>query len=99
MADQPDPLCLDVHARFRLVGGEDVLPDRVAWRGVEEPDSLARCGWFQSPQELQGPGAGVLAGPLDCRRRSLREGGGVERVERRQVVVADETDLATPDTK
>ena len=39
-------------------------------------------------------GAGVLAGPLDGRRGGLREGGDVEPAEHRQVVVADQAEVA-----
>jgi arginyl-tRNA synthetase len=94
VADQPDPLRLGVHPRLRLVGRQHVLPDRIAGGGVEEADALALAGRLQSPQEIQARRAGVLARPLDRRRRGLREGGDVEPAQRRQVVVADQADVA-----
>ena len=95
MADQPDPLLLRVEPGFGLLEREHVLPDRVARRGVEEADPVrgSACGSSPRRNSRVSPPA-VRPRPLDRRRRRLGEGGDVELAEHREVVVADQADVA-----
>src|SRR4029077_1047116 len=79
VADQGDPLALGVEARFGLIDREHVLPDRVAWRGVEEAETLALALRRQAFEEFDRRRRRVRAGPVDRRPGGLREGGGAVR--------------------
>ena len=80
---------------FGLVDREHVLPDRVARGGVEEAEAVVRERRREAARGTRSsPRSAPLAGPLDRHLRGLREGRDVERAEHRQVVVADQADLA-----
>ena len=93
VADQRQPLRLDLHAGVRLLDREHVLPDRVAGRGVEEADALAlQAVGLELARNSSVALADLVPGPLDRLRRGLREGGDVELAEHREVVVADQAE-------
>ncbi len=94
VADQGDSRRLHVEARVGLLGGEDVLPDRVARRGVKEGDALALARRLQIAKERQGPLGDVLTRPGDRLGGSLREGGDVEGAQHGEIVVADQAEIA-----
>lgn len=94
MADQRDPLRGGVEARFGLVDREHVLPDRVSRGGVEESEAFVLERRPEAGEETGGLLAHLLAGPLDGRLGRLREGGDVDLVQHREVVVADQADVA-----
>ena len=68
MADEADPLLLDGEAVGRLLGPEDVFPDRIAWRGVVERRRARGVGGGEAGQEVEVPLRGVIGRPLDGRR-------------------------------
>jgi hypothetical protein len=92
--DQAHPLSLLVHAFERLVEREHVLPDRVAGGGVVEADLAVGHLGLEALQELDRRLVAVLARPLDSRRRGARENLGVDLSGHREVVVADEGEIA-----
>ena len=94
VADQRQPLRLDLHAGVGLLDREHVLPDGVAGGGVEEADPLALQGRVELAQELERRLADLLPGPLDRLRGGLREGVDVELAEHGEVVVADQAGVA-----
>ena len=83
-----------VQAQLGGQAGQDVLPDRVARRRVEEPDALGVAGRLQAEQELARRGRDHLLRPLGGERRAARELLEREHVHHREVVVAGQADRA-----
>ena len=93
VADEADPLVLGREAVGRLLGPEDVLPDRIPWRRVVEGRVPREVGRGEVGEEGQVLLGGVLGRPFDRRRSRRREGRGVELAEHCEIVVPDQTDL------
>lgn len=94
VADQGDPGGLRVEAGIGLLGGEHVLPNRVAWGGMEEADPLPFTGRLELAQRRQAALGDVFPRPGDRLGGSLGESGDVEGAKHSEVVVADEADGA-----
>jgi arginyl-tRNA synthetase len=94
VTDQADPCRLHVEACIRLLGGKDVLPDRIAGRGVEEGDFLAFARRLQLAQHLQRSLGDVLTGPGDRSCGGLGERSDIQGTEHREVMVADQAERA-----
>jgi len=92
MADQGDPRRLRVEAGIGLLGGEHVLPNRVAWGSMEEPDPLSFAGRLELAQCRQAELGNVFPRPGNRLGGSLGESSDVEYAKHCQVVVADQAD-------
>ncbi len=96
VADQRDPLLLDVQAVFGQVHVDDVLPDRVPGGGVVETETFAAvaCVAAQPLQRVGGSVAQLSAGPEGGFGSAGAEGRDVDLAECSQIVVADQPDRA-----
>src|SRR4051794_15098467 len=94
MAHGPDPRLHELHALVGLPGREHVLPDRVARRGVVEPEVVAVVHRVEVLQVRHGLLADVVAGPEGGHGRAAGEVGDVDAAGDDQIVVARQADRA-----
>ena len=92
MADQRDPLRLDVEAELGLKGGQHVLPDRIAGTGVIQADRLLEVGGLEAVQVLAGRGGDRLLGPGRGQRRPAGELLQRQAAAHAEVVVTGQAD-------